>query len=183
MVASRGEPGLGHMGTGRNLPTNSGARTGGGRGPTRRRQVAPGTAGAAEPVGGRRPERSAVPAGPRPESARPRPRSAALLGPPCARWPRPRWGCCCRCCCRRRRERPPVSRRPACAAGSWWTSSTRWAGPCGIRSRGRRGRGHGLGHPAMDWGHPVMGPGAPPPANGITTIWTRVAPAIGQGHP
>lgn len=47
------------MRTGRSHPTNSSARDGEGRGPGRRRQVGPGTAGAAEPVGGRGSERSA----------------------------------------------------------------------------------------------------------------------------
>uniref|UniRef100_A0A8D0UQ38 EGF-like domain-containing protein n=1 Tax=Sus scrofa TaxID=9823 RepID=A0A8D0UQ38_PIG len=47
------------MRTGRSHPTNSSARDGEGRGPGRRRQVGPGTAGAAEPVGGRGLERSA----------------------------------------------------------------------------------------------------------------------------
>lgn len=72
---------IGPHGTGRILPTNSGARAGGGAGPRRRRQVAGGTAGAVKPVGGRRPECSAFPAGPRPVPARPRPRSAARHAP------------------------------------------------------------------------------------------------------
>lgn len=51
------------------------------------------------------------------------------------------------------------------------------AGP-GTRTRSPR---DGLGSPRH--GPRVMDPGSPPAANGITTIWTRVAPAIGQGHP
>lgn len=82
MVASRGEPGLGHIGTGFVPPTNSGARADGGRDPARRRQVAPGTAGTAKrwaAAEGRSRCTSALTARPRPAQRCP-PRPA--MGPP-----------------------------------------------------------------------------------------------------